>query len=1133
MRGLSNLMTASAQNIGMDMQKGMEERVTPPTLLFSVATSDVRATGIMPTMLYAPSLGCSQGEAIGDAPIGKVSAEADVCHAAQRDVHSEVDGLDLAEASDHREQTGVGRQQFRKDGLDLTGFAQVSVPCNVNGILYQHGETSLGVGGLDLATCPVGKGISFVDCGGASFRSPTAPGCTDKTEGHLAEPNIGVVGLPTGDDKDVAVSHAMHCQGLDLAGAQASVMALCSEQAQGGSGSEPSQTRKKDMVMIDSSDDEVCVPRDIMQEVNVKLASLQGWWLMTSAGEPILLDLSQIGGRTVRQEREALGLLSVDACKSSVTVLSREGCLQATWSFKFPHSARDGALLIVREDGHKRRLDKDGQFQFAAAQLDRLCKHGLSCNEKRACENEAGWSNVELESRTEVPGQPAQEKASGCDKATETARAPPSVCDRGLLATDAVLFAFLSGWRCVDRRPNACIRSVLEDEWGIPASMFVITVHGKRVSPDMQLAAIPQGVPVRVSARLRGGGQHAVKKLKELLLSKGVPEQDIQGRIESISDAIGENGIQESFSTFDPWQSLKAKCQGRVRIIKPTEMKQKTKRGEETDPLQENDPWSQAIQERSFTPDASFFTTSTGRPPLILPAVMQGHSGLVVIDQKDAQALASNPSHLSPDELGALVFGECPLDNPCRPVRKLEFPCVDGKGARLLAKGTLIDLGSVQLKVAGEDKIHAMPVSQTSILACELHRGEIDQWAEAAKSPVRFLKTALALGNDDIVQIWGKKTFRQGKPEHDQKEIDAIFFMMRIRENMLEHTLKALQPGIYTAPRSESGQPDHSFRIVWVQDKLPRELRTIAATMKGSLGIAKSKSGCGIRVRCADYVTAKQTLQPEWAPQEATPYDAHMQRKFELHHFHEAAGRSEIQTLLNSIPWRALVLRQRRPGQWLVAAEADPLRDTVLTEHGCILIVPVQDNEPGRASKGKGKGKRSKGSPWLIGGRPFVQHSAATVPPAAPCEFQSAPVDPHGPIQSALQGLEEKMEQRLEGFRQEAKATHAILEKDLCAMRDDLKEQAEKQRSTALELNERVNGVESALTGQLAQFMTSLQSTLAQQKTELSGQIQSGHETLRSELTTELRSQMSAIRKRTPSPSQSTDNEGDKRMKGK
>ena len=97
------------------------------------------------------------------------------------------------------------------------------------------------------------------------------------------------------------------------------------------------------------------------------------------------------------------------------------------------------------------------------------------------------------------------------------------------------------------------------------ADLFVITINGKIISTRMQLTAAPAGVPVRVTGRLRGGGQQAVKRLKELLASKGVAERDVQSCVSSIVEAIGESGVQESFATFHPWQSLKAPCRGKVR----------------------------------------------------------------------------------------------------------------------------------------------------------------------------------------------------------------------------------------------------------------------------------------------------------------------------------------------------------------------------------------------------------------------------------------------------------------------------------------------------------------------------------------------------------------------------------------
>ena len=86
--------------------------------------------------------------------------------------------------------------------------------------------------------------------------------------------------------------------------------------------------------------------------------------------------------------------------------------------------------------------------------------------------------------------------------------------------------------------------------------------------PPLSLDVILTGMPSGAAVSCMPGDT--------LLSSKGVPEQEIPSRIASITEAIGENGIHESFATFDPWQALKARCRGKVRIVKPAEMKQKS-----------------------------------------------------------------------------------------------------------------------------------------------------------------------------------------------------------------------------------------------------------------------------------------------------------------------------------------------------------------------------------------------------------------------------------------------------------------------------------------------------------------------------------------------------------------------------
>ena len=114
--------------------------------------------------------------------------------------------------------------------------------------------------------------------------------------------------------------------------------------------------------------------------------------------------------------------------------------------------------------------------------------------------------------------------------------------------------------------------------------------------------------------KIRGGTNGATAKLRGLLKQEGVPEELLDERIEEIKSQVGERGIKEAYSSFDPWSHLKAACS--KRLVKEAESRNKPKAKvlqPDDDPLQTNDPWSMALQERSqWSPEATFFKTEAG-----------------------------------------------------------------------------------------------------------------------------------------------------------------------------------------------------------------------------------------------------------------------------------------------------------------------------------------------------------------------------------------------------------------------------------------------------------------------------------------------------------------------------------------
>ena len=854
------------------------------------------------------------------------------------------------------------------------------------------------------------------------------------------------------------------------------------------------------------------------------LRSLQGWWIHVLDGITRPLSLELHGGRTIRQERELLGLMDVDAVKCGVVVLSVQGVLQARWDYKFPLAANDGVMIVVAP----RHTPMYELVEKAISQVRRLanqpCQDDLCIlgdgSSLHAHESQAEEGALMSARQRAMHRQKARCKGVGQDIPCHGQQVE-SRKNKQKQRQEVVFFAFLQGWRCVYQHQGRTIAEVLEDEWGVPHDSCVLTLNGKSVSAYTKLSYIPQGIPVRVTSRLRGGGQAHMKKLRELLLAKGVSQDDVQGRAAEVVAAIGEGSLAEVFKCFDSWQSLKSKCQGKLRIIKQSELKppRPKKHDEAEDPLQTQDPWAEALQHRQIKPEAAFFRTQDGRHPVILSAVSHGCSGIAVVDTAEAQLLAKGDDDLSPDELSVLVLGEPSLPESKRPHRQIEFPCQDAKGCRMLVRGTLIDLGAAPMQVVGEDSKFRMTVIDSGCVACEVHCAEYEEWPELITGPIRHLKKAFALNNDELLHTWGKKIFRQGKQVQSIEVADALFVMLRVKAACVERLLRQTQSGLYASPRLESGEPDWSYKVVWCPEKSTAELRIIASSTPGCLGVVKSKSGVGVRVKCQDYGAVRRRLYPGWTPQENTPYDTSLPQRFELHHVHPGASKSDLQDLLNAMSWKALVIKQIRPKQWLIAAKDAPEKDTILTEHGCILVLPSMTSADKGAPKGKGKGKKGKGPSWLLGSHlPHVVSERTAESSIAAAPHVTAPVDAHGPVKKAVLEVEQKLEERFAALREEAAVTHGLLKQDIQNMRGEFRDHVAQQKLENQALTERVTGVEASLATQLSGFMTTLNATLSQQSQELSGRILEGQQSLRSELTQEFRQQFGNVRKRTPPP---------------
>ncbi|CAE7621051.1 RTase [Symbiodinium sp. CCMP2592] len=533
----------------------------------------------------------------------------------------------------------------------------------------------------------------------------------------------------------------------------------------------------------------------------------------------------------------------------------------------------------------------------------------------------------------------------------------------------SIFFRFQGQLMACGNTDTRSLIQVVTDQWGVDPSQIYFTMEGKILGHDTLCRRIPSGAAIIVRGKLRGGtGNGAIlKKLKGLLQSKGVPPEQLEARIDDIKNQLGDRGIRDIYESFDPWSKLKASCN--FRLVREAEAKAKPKskdiqKDDGSDPLQEADPWASAIRERkAWKLEASFFKLQDGSQPATLEKITHGASGICLVAPKEAEILLQQQDVMSSDELAAVVIG-AQLQSAGRfCVKDLEIPCRNGDEQRVLVRAQLINLGAKEVGVCGEDTKIVIDELDGAILSCEILRADTPDWDDLTDGVIKFLKKRLPSLETALFANWGRRFFAKGKPVGDGKIAESCFLMLRIKKEFRDAILKTTSPGIYLAPRTEDGAPDHLFKVVWFQDKTAGELAILANSEPKSFGLVKNKSGVGIRVKAKDFTRLKQKWQPTWQPQDGTPYGLNIKCYFDVQNLPVSCSKTEVQKFLNTIKWNALAIRQTRPRIWLIGAEGPPSSTVHVAGHGTVLITE-------RSAKAQGKGKSSirpvREPPWVV-----------------------------------------------------------------------------------------------------------------------------------------------------------------------
>ncbi|CAE7295757.1 unnamed protein product [Symbiodinium sp. CCMP2592] len=662
---------------------------------------------------------------------------------------------------------------------------------------------------------------------------------------------------------------------------------------------------------------------------------------------------------------------------------------------------------------------------------------------------------------------------------------------------------------CFNHRDKRTLEEVVQDEWGLPPHSFYFTRGVKVLGPRTTCDQIPVGSTVIVRGRLRGGTGNAVQKLKHMLQSKGVPEDQLEARIQEVRSQIGEKGIKEVYTSFDPWSQLKARCT--TRLVREAEAKHKPRaksvQEEAVDPLQIADPWTQALKERgAWKLENSFFQMEDGSHPVTLEKLAHGACGLALIGEKEAEILMQSQETMSDNELAALVVGSTFQSSTNFKVKNVETPCRNKDNTRILVRAQLINFGKKTIGLAEESNIVTVEEVDATVVSCEMVKAEMEEWDEMVEGTTRFLKTKIQAMERGFIGSWGRKFFQRSKQVMDASQAETCYLMLRIKRECLETILKQIRAGIYFSPRKEDGTLDPGFKVIWTPDKPLQELMVKASSEASAFGLVKNKTGYGLRVKSTEFLQLRQKWQPSWTPIEDTPYNIKVQLYYDIQNLPISCTKTEVQKFVNKIGWKALVLRQLRPRTWTVGAETAPDKLVHLTSHGTVLI---SEQKPKGGYKGKsgGKGKHSKGAlPWWVAGASATP--TTLMGNTGHASFSSMITD------AEQTDLEERLQKKMDDFHKQQVESHKMLRQDFQDFQKVVTQKQDEQDLINQNLSHSVQGLTASLSKELGQHMQNLTMTLESQKADFATKLTNSQISLKEELMGEMRTQLGAVRKR-------------------
>ena len=461
-----------------------------------------------------------------------------------------------------------------------------------------------------------------------------------------------------------------------------------------------------------------------------------------------------------------------------------------------------------------------------------------------------------------------------------------------------------------------------------------------------------------------GAGFDLQTALANLLRDKGVPEEHLKQRTDTVIERLGRSRISQLLRGPNPWRDLKAAANTtnpRLQLVLTAELERAIQHKLKTNPEFGNKKAKKApgtkkpslpvpIRPADVTIPGGIFKegADVGLSQLQLADIGPNARGVVVATVADAAPYLKVARPVSSGGLALLVLDA--EQNMLMGVgNQIRFPAVCTQTQEpFLVTATLVQLGSVEVSrnvAAAAPKIDEV---QNAVLKVLVFRDELTDvpWSDFIQQPAKHVieSTPEFNTNGAVLDCWDRQ-FLSIKMQRI-RAIDAEVFCVSLRLTGIQFDpllQRSGQNAMYFEPRSIDGR-SHApeFRVVWLnrQDKATATVARQAT--KEWACLVRSGVRFGLRVRLIDAQAVHQQHKPD------QPFlEGDNMQTYNVGPMPYGATRATLAKVFQSWPWNAKATQPKGRSAdgkgivWEVISASSPPFGVYNMQHADVLISAV------------------------------------------------------------------------------------------------------------------------------------------------------------------------------------------------